>query len=83
MTKKLSIHQQKAIGAFIPSNTDIDIAVLYTRVYGDPGVLSAREMQQKLAPTFAAVNEKLAKVESVIEPGEKKRTYRLNTNTKG
>lgn len=71
----LSTHQEKTLKAFDPKETDIDIAVLYTRVYGDPGSMSVREMQQKLAPTFAAINEKLTGKR--IEPGELKRTYRL------
>lgn len=78
MKKKLSAHQELTLQAFDKKNTDIDIAVLYTRVYGDPGHLSAREMQQKLAPTFSAINEKLAK--GKLEPGDTKRTYRYNTS---
>lgn len=73
---KLSEHQQKAVDAFKPKGKDIDIVVLYTRVYGDPGQLTAREMQQKLAPTFSAINEKLT--DSLIEPGALKRTYRFS-----
>ena len=71
----LSKHQQKTLDAFDPTETDIDIAVLYTRVYGDPGSMSVRKMQQKLAPTFKAINDKLKRRR--IEPGEIKRTYRL------
>ncbi|RTL04951.1 hypothetical protein EKK58_09090 [Candidatus Dependentiae bacterium] len=80
--KILSEHQQKTLTSLRPDNTDIDIAVIYTRVYGDPGTLSARDMQMKLAPVFRAINNKLKKTNR-IEPGELKRTYRLNTNYKG
>jgi hypothetical protein len=76
-TKPLSDHQAKVLAAFEDQDRDFDIAVLYTRVYGDPGALTAREMQQKLAPIFSEINRKLCS--GNIEPGEKKRTYRLNT----
>lgn len=75
--KKLSDFQNRVLKAFDAKNKDIDIAVLYVRVYGDPGHMSARAMQQKLAPTFSAINDKLKK--GCIEPGEMKRTYRYNT----
>lgn len=85
--KELSQHQQDTLDAVSPADTDIDIAVIYTRVYGDPGVLSAREMQQKLAPTFKAVNDKLAENKETkkcrIEPGDTKRTYRYTTKHVG
>lgn len=77
MTNQLTEHQQKVLKAFTKKNHDIDLMVIYHRVYGDPGVLTARECQQKLAPSFSAVNAKIAP--SVIEPGEIKRTYRLST----
>lgn len=77
MSERLTEHQKKVLATFDKKNTDIDIAVLYTRIYGDPGHISAREMQQKLAPTFKVINEKLAK--GSIEPGDTKRTYRFNT----
>lgn len=75
--KTLTAHQASVLNAFGENDKDYDIAVLYTRVYGDPGHMTAREMQQKLAPTFSAINEKLNK--GRIEPGDTKRTYRLNT----
>lgn len=74
--KPLSKHQANVLCAFTKNNKDIDIAVIYTRVYGDPGEMTAREMQQKLAPTFSEINKKL---KGRIEPGETKRTYRYNT----
>lgn len=77
--KKLSEHQQKVLAAFDKKNTDIDIAVVYTRVYGDPGHATVRDMQQKLAPTFSAINEKIT---GVIEPGIVKRTYRYSSKRK-
>lgn len=81
--KKLSDHQRKTLDALHPINTDIDVAVVYTRVYGDPGSQSARTMQQKLAPTFSAINEKLVSRKVKIEPGETKRTYRFSTKQEG
>lgn len=75
---KLSPHQNKVLSAFDKKNTDIDIVVLYTRIYGDPGHLTARECQQKLAPLFSALNQKIGK--GIIEPGELKRTYRYTIN---
>lgn len=77
---KLSEYEDKVLKAFDKRNTDIDIVVIYTRVYGDPGHLTSRECQQKLAPMFARINEKLAG-KGYVEPGEKKRTYRY-TNKK-
>lgn len=76
--KPLSDHQVNVLAAFEMNDKDYDIAVLYTRVYGDPGDMTARQMQQKLAPTFSAINDKMKK--GRIEPGEKKRTYRYNSS---
>lgn len=70
-------HQDKVLNAFDKRDTDIDIVTIYTRVYGDPGHITAREMQQKLAPSFSVINGKLPK--GRIEPGEVKRTYRLRS----
>lgn len=77
----LSAHQEKVYKAFDKADTDIDIAVIYTRVYGDPGHLTAREMQMKLGPVFAAMNKKWYGngQPCVIVPGETKRTYRYST----
>ena len=75
--KKLTEHQLRVIEAFDRKNRDIDIVVLYTRIYGDPGRLTARECQQKLAPTFAEINSRSLTVH--IEPGDLKRTYRCST----
>ncbi len=72
----LSEHQSKVLKAFDAPNKDIDIAVLYMRVYGDPGDKTSRGMQQRLAPIFSAINTKLGT--ATIEPGEVKRTYRYN-----
>lgn len=69
----LTKHQEKILKAFDALNTDIDIVVLYTRIYGDPGLMTVRDMQMKLAPQFAVMNKKL---EGLIELGEIKRTYR-------
>lgn len=70
-------HQQKVLDSFDEHNKDIDIVTLYTRVYGDAGELTARDCQQKLAPTFAEINSRSDILH--IEPGEKKRTYRCST----
>lgn len=81
---KLTEHQQKVYDAFDKANTDIDIAVLYTRVYGDPGHKTVRDMQMRLGPNFAALNAKLFREDQdhseKIEPGDVKRTYRLIQN---
>lgn len=71
-------HQRMVVEAFDMKNRDIDIVVLYTRVYGDPGQLTARECQQKLAPTFAEINKRSLVIH--IEPGDLKRTYRCSTS---
>ena len=76
----LTIIQEKALAAFAPANQDIDIVVLYGRIYGDPGTKSVRDMQMKLAPLFRNVNARLKG--KTIELGEMKRTYRLTTNKK-
>lgn len=75
----LTTHQYNVYKAFTKADTDIGIAVIYDRVYDDPtsSDKTAREMQQKLAPTFAAINKKMKGAR--IEPGKTKRTYRLNT----
>mgnify|MGYP000039898570 CR=1 FL=1 len=76
-TKHFSEHQQNVLEAFDVMNMDVDIMVIYTRVYGDPGQLTTRECQQKLAPTFAEINRKSNDI--FIEPGDLKRTYRCST----
>jgi hypothetical protein len=82
MKKELSAHQQKVLAAFTRKDTDIDIVVLYMRVYDFPKHYpSVREMQQKLAPTFKQINDKLYADKGaylLIEPGNIKRTYRLS-----
>lgn len=75
--KPLSGLQSTIVKAFEISDTDYDVAVIYMSAYGYPGSLTAREMQQKLAPNFKKINDKLIKCR--IEPGAAKRTYRLNT----
>ena len=74
---ELTEHQKDVVAAFKIKNKDIDIVVLYTRIYGDPGRLTARECQQKLAPTFAEINRRSEVLH--IEPGDLKRTYRCST----
>jgi len=76
----LTAVQLKALAAFTPDNQDIDIVVLYARIYGDPGVKTVREMQMKLAPLFRNVNARLKG--KTIELGEMKRTYRLTVSKK-
>lgn len=78
--KPLSKHQADVLVAFEQDNTDYDIAVIYTRVYGDPGEMTARDMQQKLAPIFSTINKKMA--HGFIEPGIVKRTYRFTSKGK-
>lgn len=76
-SKKLTVFQEKVVEAFSDKNTDIDIVTIYNRVYGDPGVLTARECLQKLAPTFAEINSRSLVLH--IEPGDRRRTYRCST----
>lgn len=75
MSDKLTDHQQKVFDAFDVQDMDISIKLLYIRVYGKEDGLSSRGMQQKLAPTFAAINDKLEG--KAIKPGLHKRTYRI------
>lgn len=77
---KLSVHQKKVLDAFHRKNTDIDIVILFMRVYDYPATKqwpSVRSMQQKLAPSFAEINKKLKR--GRVEPGQIKRTYRYST----
>lgn len=62
------------------ANTDVSISELYIIAYGFGAQRGKfRDMQQKLGPIFARINEKLEGQR--VEPGELKRTYRLNTKT--
>lgn len=79
LTSTFSEHQVRVFDAFHIKDTDINIAVLYYRVYGDPGRLTIRDMQQKLAPTFDAMNKKWFNGWKIV-PGETKQTYRLATD---
>lgn len=58
-------------------DTDVPISRLWVSVYGQnpPSHFTNRNMQQKLAPLFRRVNEKLSA--SKIVPGELKQTYRI------
>jgi len=84
--KELSVHQTRVVKAFKAKNTDIPIAVIYLAVYGNAAHNrlgnTPRKMQQKLAPTFAAINVKIGPDER-IEPGEVKQTYRYSTKHRG
>lgn len=81
MSKKLSVHQARVYFSFSRKNKDTDIEEIYAKVYGISELnrkgTTIRIMQQKLAPTFAAINKKIAP--HSIVPGLLKRTYRLNT----
>lgn len=82
LSKGLSAHQQKLFDAFTKKNLDIDIDILFGRLYKLDVALSPRQMQQRLAPTIKAINEKLRTAKGtylLIEPGNLKRTYRLST----
>ena len=77
---KLSQHQEKVLSAFRRQNYDVPISAIFLIVYGDKewkATRTIRDMQQKLAPTIAAINEKI-KPHS-IKPGEFKQTYRYST----
>lgn len=74
----LSPHQKKVFDAFIDTDCDVLIITLYRRVYGKVKPLSSvRSLQQRMAPTFSAINDKIRPAR--IEPGYLKKTYRLNT----
>lgn len=82
MKKELSPHQTKVLDAFTPNDTDIYIHTLYNRVYGiNNENRTVRYCQQKLAPTFLAINKKL-EVGRIV-PGKLKQTYRLDTTGEG
>jgi len=73
---KLTEHQEEVLNAVLPLDTDKPIRDIYMTVYGDPSDnMSVRNMQQKLAPTFKAINEKISNVK--IIPGKLKQTYRV------
>lgn len=81
MTHELSEFQQKVYNLFEP-NVDRPIHWLYDKTYNANGASSTvrvRDMQQRLGPVFARINDKL--VGQRIEPGMLKRTYRLSTTT--
>lgn len=78
---KLSNHQETVLAAFDKKNADISISLLFMRVYGHDEWQrkgnTNRTMQQKLAPTFKEINNKIK--HGRIEVGFTKGTYRLNT----
>lgn len=80
MNNMFTEQQQTIYDAFSIKDKDYDIVTLYTRVFGDPGELSVRAMQQRLAPRFRRFNSFLEKIgnERIIL-GDLKRTYRLST----
>lgn len=80
---KLSEHQERVRSAMFPQNKDVPIDDIFRAVYGVAAArkVTIREMQQKLAPTFAAINKKLHKAK--IEPGLIKQTYCYRHPAKG
>lgn len=56
-------------------------AFMYFNNYDADLTINTRRMQQSLGPAIARINAKL--VGQRIEPGQLKRTYRLNTNYVG
>lgn len=80
---ELTEHQQKVLAAFDKKNEDISISLLFMRVYGHyewrKKGMTVRKMQQKLAPTFKVLNNKLENMEIVT--GHLKNTYRLDVHT--
>lgn len=81
VTHELSEFQQKVYSLFEP-NVDRPIHWLYDKTYNSNGASSTvrvRDMQQRLGPVFARINDKL--VGQRIEPGQLKRTYRLSITT--
>lgn len=73
---------QERLYAVFENHKDQDILIddLFVVAYGDEAFegFSTRDKQMKLAPIFSRINEKLHG--QCIEPGQLKRTYRLNTN---
>lgn len=63
-------------------NTDIQIYDMYVAVYGVRAAIAEdsdiRHKQQKLSPLLQRLNARLPEGHR-IEPGQLKRTYRLNT----
>lgn len=55
----LSELQEKVVKSFGSNGDEIDIVVLYNRIYGDPERMTVREMYQKLGPLFARTNNAL------------------------
>ena len=81
---KFTVTQEKVLRAFTEKDTDIDIVVLYNRIYGDPGTKSVREMQQRLAPCFVSINGKLDKayakcVEKTGNPVKARRMMKIKS----
>lgn len=80
---KLSATQQRLYDAFKDKpDTDIAISAMYDATYrGEERtnslVFTDRYMQQRLGPIVQRLNKKLDGQR--IEPGQLKRTYRLNT----
>lgn len=76
---KLSTMQQRVYDAFARRGYDIDIGIVTLFALAYPGQTLAgwkpRDMQQRLAPLFWRINEKLSA--GRIEPGKLKQTYRL------
>lgn len=64
-------------------NEDIAIAHMYAATYAVSFAelieVSIRDMQQRLAPVIARLNGNLPP-NNRVEPGQLKRTYRLNTD---
>lgn len=82
--KELSELQKRLYAVFKTPNVDVSIYAMYYAVYLDGivpkdaiVVTTVRDMQQKLGPVLQRLNAKLEGQR--IEPGQLKRTYRLNT----
>lgn len=73
--------QQRVVDAFGGTDTEVDIVVLYHRIYGDPGEMDVRAIYQRLSPAFMRTNRALKKLGGLrIEPGAiLKRTYKIAT----
>lgn len=83
MTTELSDQQRSLYEAlFEDRDEDVPIADMYRIVKGrdDLPLPSNKSMQEYLGPFITRINRKLNGQR--IEPGEKRRTYRLNTNPK-
>lgn len=76
---KLSPMQNK-LYRLLMTREDVPIEKLYSAVYVNTEPKTMRQMQQRIGPFIARINEKLDT--DHIRPGDVKRTYRLDVRKK-